>query len=229
MTQAMTIKLRRYDIPPELLVFAALVAVLNMHLLTGGSWATDTQFIFSPQDVMRGELWRILTYPFVHVSLYHLVLDAGAFFMLYRTLSRFTLWKRLGTVALCSLSSLGVTVLTTPEITQYGLSGLSGTAHGLMAFGALSMMYQAGAEREERVAGGVMLAVVVIKSMHELITGRMLFTFLHFGMYGIPLAACHGGGVLGGLLAYAMVMRSPKQRHDEGVPSCALSTRTSAP
>src|SRR5207244_6494771 len=65
---------------PELVLFVVVVAVLNAPLLAG---SCSNPLIFATAAVRAGEWWRLFTHPFVHVSCYHLIWDASAFFMLY--------------------------------------------------------------------------------------------------------------------------------------------------
>src|SRR3954471_7672448 len=88
-----------------------------------------------------------------------------------------------------------------------GLCGLSGIAHGLMVISALELM----SEREDRTLFWMGLAcfgMVVLKSAFEAFSGRMLFTFLDFGMVGDPVAVTHAGGALGGLLCWVVISGS---------------------
>lgn len=70
---------------PEILVFATLLIVFSGAMLFGSAIGTT---IFQPEAVRGGEWWRVLTHPFVHVTWYHLLLDASAFFLLYNGLSK---------------------------------------------------------------------------------------------------------------------------------------------
>jgi rhomboid family GlyGly-CTERM serine protease len=154
---------------------------------------------FSPSAVADGQWWRVLTHPFVHVSCYHLLLDGTAFLLLYQSLRG----PRLAYVAASATGSLLAALWFWPDIGTTGLCGLSGVAHGLMAVSSLEMI-----ERRERL-GWVCLAAIVAKSAWEAATGTVFFTWLHFGLMGTPVAVCHAGGVVGGVLAYL----TPKPRH----------------
>ncbi len=44
--------------------------------------AMNTAVLTFP-NIVAGERWRDFTFPLTHVSLYHLLLDAGAFVLLY--------------------------------------------------------------------------------------------------------------------------------------------------
>lgn len=176
-------------------ILLAMVAGLNMHLAGIGS---ASEMIFLPGAFAEGQWWRLLTYPFVHVSWYHLFLDAGAFFLLYAELADRKISHKLFCLMCCTAVSLIVALLASPLIESRGLGGLSGTAHGLMAFYGLEMM----GRKSERRIGQITFWLVAAKSVWEAINGQVFLGFMHMGSCGTPLAACHLGGVLGGILAY---------------------------
>ena len=180
---------------PDLAIFGLLIAGLNMHLLGIGS---GTALIFIPEAVAEGEWWRMLTHPFVHITGYHFLLDAGAFVMLYADLKTRPLPARLLIVVLCAGTSLAAALAFSPLVDRYGLCGLSGIAHGLMAFSGLEMM----TIPRQRRFGTVTFLLVLIKSIYELAAGEVLFDFMHMGLCGTPVAACHFGGVAGGVIAF---------------------------
>src|SRR5438046_3274341 len=68
---------------PELIVFTGILLILNAPMLVGSCWSLMT---FEKALVLEGEWWRLLTHPFVHVSWYHLLLDATGFLTLYASL-----------------------------------------------------------------------------------------------------------------------------------------------
>ncbi len=186
-----------------------LLAAVNWPLLEGG---IRTDLIFFPQAVGDGQLWRLLTFPLVHLSWYHLLLDGGAFLLLYHCLEEKRLVFRLACVIGAGIGSLAMALALEPSIAFRGLCGLSGIAHGLMAVTALEMI----ARREHRVLGLVSLLLVMSKSIWEVGTGQVMFASLHFGDYGTPLVACHAGGVLGALLVYSGIHRYKRRLHHKG-------------
>lgn len=105
-----------------------------------------------------------------------------------------------------SAGSLLLALIMDPSAVVQGLSGLSGIAHGLMAIAALEMLRH----RVQRKWGWISLLTVVGKSAYELWTGQVLFEFIHMGMCGQPMAACHAGGVLGALTVFLMIHIRPK-------------------
>jgi rhomboid family GlyGly-CTERM serine protease len=179
-------------------IWALLLIAVNMPLLWG---QVRTGLLYLPEAVDNGQWWRVITFPLVHLSWYHLLLDAGGFLLLFSCLEEqrplakaiYIIGPGAGTLFLASVLD--------PSISQRGLSGLSGIAHGLMAVSALEML----GHKDHRTWGGLSLAVVVIKSAYELWSGRVLFEFMHMGLCGHPLAASHAGGVMGGVLAFLLL------------------------
>ena len=158
--------------------------------------------IFSPGHVLDGQLWRIFTHPFVHVSWYHLLLDATAFFLLYITLAEPSRAKRTLYVVGCGISSLFFAIVALGSIDSIGYCGLSGIGHGLMAVCALEMIRNASSDRSMKLAGVLCLGLLIGKCLVEAFTGRMVFSFFHTDLIGSPVALAHGGGVLGGCVMY---------------------------
>ncbi len=72
-----------HRLPGDTLVLLIIVLIFNAHLIGLGSGISN---IFILSAVKHGQWWRLLTHPFVHVTWYHLLLDAGAFFILYADL-----------------------------------------------------------------------------------------------------------------------------------------------
>ncbi len=181
--------------PIELAAFGLALIAANFTLLSG---RICEPLAFLPAQFAAGEWWRGVTFPFVHVSGYHLLLDASAFLYLYHGLQEKLARRRLLLVASCAAGSLGFSILFMPL--DNGLCGLSGIAHGLMAISALEIMRSP--DRTLRNAGIACLLLVVLKSLYEAITGQVAFNFLHFGAIGNAVAICHLGGVLGGVMGY---------------------------
>ena len=182
---------------PDIVFFCSFLILCNFHLIIPDLMRP---LIFNPADFMAGKWWLIFTYSFVHVSWYHLLLDAGAFMLLYTGLETRRISKRLFYTAGCGVCSFGATLLFAPEIESLGLCGISGIAHGLMAVTALEMI----AGHTYAKQGWLCLFIVGFKSLYEIIVGEMLFSFLLFGMCGIPLAASHIGGVIGGIISFML-------------------------
>lgn len=181
---------------PEIWLFVLAILTANLTLLVG---RVCEPLVYFPAQTLSGDWWRMVTYPLVHVSAYHLLLDAGAFLFLYYGLQTASVWKRLLYVAGCTAGSLAV------SLSAESLCGLSGIAHGLMAISSLEMMERS--DSGSKYAGATCFGLVIIKSVYEALSGHVAFEFLHLGSVGHAVAVCHAGGVLGGLLVYALLRR----------------------
>lgn len=195
--------------------WAALLLMVNLPLAWG---QIRTGLLYLPGAVESGQWWRAVTYPLVHLSWYHLILDAGGFLLLLSCLEEKRPWARILLMAGAGAGSLALTLALDPFVFEGGLSGLSGIAHGLMAITALEMLGHIG----QRRWGALSLALVVSKSAYELWSGQVFFEFLHMGMCGHPLAASHAGGVLGGVLVFAVLNLFP---HSTQAPRTSAAGR----
>lgn len=182
----------------SLWIWVLLLITVNIPLLWG---QVRTGLLYLPGAVDNGQWWRVVTYPLVHLSWYHLLLDAGGFLLLFSCLEEKRLLAKTVYIIGAGAGTLLLASVLDPAISQRGLSGLSGIAHGLMAVSALEMLRH----KEHRTWGGLSLAVVVTKSAYELWSGHVLFEFMHMGLCGQPLAASHAGGVMGGLFAFLLL------------------------
>jgi rhomboid family GlyGly-CTERM serine protease len=189
------LKLQSLGFSGDVIAFIFILAGFNLHLL-GGS-GTNLQ-VFVPAAFRSGEWWRLFSHPFVHLTWYHLFLDAGAFFILYTGLQEKRVYRKLIYMLICGGFSLAAALIFSPEIETRGLCGLSGIAHGLMAYSGLELMQS----RKDRWMGLFSFGLVFMKSITEFVTGQVMFAFLHLGLCGTPLAACHLGGVVGGILCF---------------------------
>ena len=134
----------------------------------------------------------------VHLTWYHLFLDAGAFLILYIGLLERRVTRKLFITLVCGSFSLIAALCFTPDIETKGLCGLSGIAHGLMAYSGLELIHT----RKSMWVGLFSFLLVFLKSIYEFVNGEAVFTFMHMGLCGSPLAACHLGGVVGGIMCF---------------------------
>lgn len=104
------------------------------------------------------------------------------------------------------MGSLLVSLFAAPMIYSVGLCGLSGVAHGLMVISALGMM-QENDDKKIFWAGAISFLFVIGKASVEAITGQVVFSHLHFGNLGTPIAVCHAGEILGVLFIWAFQKR----------------------
>ena len=179
----------------ETYIYAIVIVLLNIPLMFGGIFAG---LVFTSQQ----NFWQILTHPFIHVSWYHLLLDAAAFLLLYTQLAEPSLKRRTVYVTVCGLSSLLAAVLVLPQMNSIGYCGLSGIGHGLMGICALEMIFANSKDSQNRLIGAISLAIIVGKCGFEAVTGKMFFGFFHTDLIGSPVALAHTGGLLGGWVMY---------------------------
>ena len=201
----------------EIIFYSAILAVVNVPLFFGGIFES---LIFLPAEVMGGQLWRVVTHPFVHVSFYHLLLDGVAFLMLYNQLEARTFAGRTLYVAGAAVFSMLAVMLVLPYSTAIGYCGLSGIDHGLMAVCALEMIKSKGTDSAVRWFGLVSLVVVLGKSLYEAFSGHMFLEFMHFGLMGSPVAISHLGGVIGGIGMFIIVNCFERRLKNEKAKCC---------
>ncbi len=185
----------------ELKIYIFLLIAFNVGIFTG---TVSDSMLFHPEKIMQGQVWRLVTHCFVHVSWYHLLLDGAAFIMLYSQITAKSLAVRTFYVAAASIGSVSAVAIALPYVESVGYCGLSGIDHGLMTICALEMLVAADSDRTMKIAGVVSLCLVAVKSIYEAATGQMFLQFLHFNMMGSPVAVSHIGGVAGGLVAFAL-------------------------
>lgn len=181
---------------PEIWAYIAMIVLCNIHVITGN---LPKELVFYPNLHNSKAFMSIFTHPFVHVSWYHLLLDGTGFFIVYTGLHQTRMITRLIYVIFCCAGSLILPLWYSTFKLTYGLCGLSGIAHGLMAISALEMI-----KGKTIKTGVICLAIVFTKSIIEAVSGNVLFSFLHFGLMGLPVASTHLGGVLGGCFAYLL-------------------------
>ena len=184
----------------EFIVLIAVLIGVNLPLLFGGF---ADQLVYDPQKVVTGQWWRLVTHPFVHVSLYHLLLDGTAFLLLFAQLAEKHILKRLGyLLGINAAVVLGVTfILPHLQVTSY--CGLSGIAHGLMALWCLERMGGQNGKAERKIAIGV-FAGLLAKCLYEVATGHAFFASMHFGDVGVPVVVSHFAGVIGAAVMYGL-------------------------
>ncbi|PNU18966.1 rhombosortase [Geothermobacter hydrogeniphilus] len=178
-----------------------LLCLCNLGLLAN---RPTTQLMFDPAAVAAGQWWRLLSWPLVHVSRYHLLLDGSAFLLLLSGLREESFFRRSGYVLLAAAGSLAVPLLLAPELSRTGLCGLSGIAHGLAAVSALELIQSTERDPAAGRLGWLLLAGLLIKTGWELGQGQVIFADWHLGSVGHPIVSTHAGGFLGGILGFLL-------------------------
>lgn len=184
----------------ETILFIVLLALLNLPLLLQGGPAQ--RWMYDPARVADGQILRLLTHPFVHVSGYHLLLDGAAFLLLYGQLAETSLVRRLGALLVIYLAVTVAVTLALPGLPVDTYCGLSGIGHGLMALCGLEMTFRN--EKSLRQTGWACFAAVLIKSVLEVWTGNVFFGSMHAGSIGFPVVWAHLGGMIGAALVFTL-------------------------
>jgi len=194
--------------------FVVVLMICNVHLFHNTS---PSSLIYKNELVAAGEWWRIITHLFVHVSWYHLILDALAVGFLWQEIDLKSSTQKILVALTCGGTSLLGSIWFSPYIEQVGYCGLSGVAHGLMFFLGLLWIYWALQEKRKidsqlaGFGGGVLLLLLSgAKSVVEIVSGSVLFSELHMGDLGVPIVEAHLGGVIGGAVAFIVLLVAGK-------------------
>lgn len=193
----------------EIIIYAGLIALVNLPIVFG--LGIDSMF-YLPVKAFGGQAYRFITHPFAHVTFFHLFLDGTAFFLLYAMLADKSSLRRTCYVIVSAVASLAAVTIKMPSLTSVGYCGLSGIAHGLMAVTSLEMILGTDSDTTQKRAGMISLALLIAKSVYEMITGKMMFGFIYGGLIGSPVAVSHIGGVIGGSVMYLAFNCSIKKR-----------------
>ncbi len=179
----------------DIALMMLLVTMTNTHLV--GIGEGTGQWAYAPGALAAGQWSRLFLHPFSHVTVYHLALDAGAFFLLYPLVGAHPR-RRLFVFAVCLLGSMGLAAFD-PGIASLGFCGLSGIGHGLVAAVALGMVRRARELQQSPWVGWGLLAGVSVKAVFEATCGSVFLSALHFGNVGTPNTYSHLGGIIGGV------------------------------
>jgi rhomboid family GlyGly-CTERM serine protease len=184
----------------ELTILNLVLIAANVSLL-GGS--VNDGLVYLPQAVASGQFYRLLTHPFVHVSVYHLLIDGLAFFLLYWQMEEKSLIKRMACLLGIHVSVLAAVTFFSPLTATLGYCGLSGIDHGLMALWCLEQLVQKDPLRTKTAL--ITLGILIGKSVYEMLTGTMLFASFHPGSIGTPIVVSHAGGILGAFVVFVLL------------------------
>lgn len=188
----------------------AVLAACNTTLLLG---RPSIGLVFFPDAILSGQWWRLFTFPFVHVSGYHLLLDGAAFLLLWKGLQEKARRFRAVYLAGCWAGSLILPLATSDLVAASGLCGLSGISHGLMGITALEMISHPRGESGKDLGAALLLGLAG-KCLWEMYTGKVMLASFHLGSVGMPVVETHAGGLMGGVLAFFLLwlLKQLKQR-----------------
>ena len=192
-----------YRIP--FLTLGLVLALAGLHWLM----PDKTLLYFSTTDIMRGEIWRVLTGHFVHADWEHLLwngLGLAVLGALIEQHSRTLLWIALGT----GVASVSILLLTPFSQLDY-YCGLSGVLNTLLLT-ALWLEWR-------RTRSGLIIAVAcgcVMKVIIEVSLGASIITHISWP----PYAWSHVAGLIGGFMLVMGGRFLPFMPSTRSVPGC---------
>ncbi|HEY6452874.1 MAG TPA: rhombosortase [Steroidobacteraceae bacterium] len=142
--------------------------------------------------------WRLVTAHLVHLSLEHALLNGAALALLWMLLAREFTPRRWAWILLASAAAIDAGLWFLRPAVEWYL-GASGVLHGALAAGAAALY------RRGEGLGAALLLLLVVKLIHEHVSGASLF------MGTLPLVPdAHLFGALGGLLGAWTAQRAGK-------------------
>ena len=156
--------------------------------------------------IRAGELWRLLTGPFVHATAGHLLRDLAVCAIVgvaYEAALRRCFPALTATTLV--LPTLAVVVV---DVELGGYYGLSGMSHGLIA---AAITYELMTRRRDRYLVKLAGVALIVKLTYELATGAAMFPMaLGDGVREVPVA--HSTGALAGaaIVLWHLSGHSPK-------------------
>ncbi len=179
-----------------LIVFLCVIAITNFQLL----YTNDNyQYCLHVPSILEGEIWRILSHPFAHLSFYHLTTDVLVFLVLFRELKCYGKTPIYFLILVCWVVSSFSAMVSLPV---YGIStfgGLSGINYGLLMYYCMHQALTLGGKKIQ--IGFFLISVLLLIS--QILAGVFqmnLFENVHYGYVGRPILESHGGGILAGLI-----------------------------
>ena len=169
------------------LTLGLLLVMSALHLLI----PDGTTLYFSAADIVRGEVWRLVTGHLAHADLEHLFwngLGLGVLGYLIERHSMALLWVSLGS----GIAAVNVLLLSPFSHLHY-YCGLSGVLNALLVV-ALWLEWRA----SRSVLVGVLAFGCVLKVTAELFLGAAIFTDISWPAY----PSSHLAGLIGGLLVF---------------------------
>lgn len=181
-------------------------ALLILLQLTPENWHSLLRY--ERNSVAAGEIWRILTSNFIHLSWGHLALNlTGLLLIGCLFAARFSPWYWLTAVLVCSLSTGFGLYFLSPEV--FWCVGLSGTLHGLIVVGTIDWIKQG-----DRL-GIVLLIGIGAKLLWERLYGGSPLSVEITG--GAIVTDAHIWGASGAIILFLISM----------IWTCVLSSRSS--
>ncbi len=168
--------------------------IVVISLITYGWPYLSELLVYDREAIFKGELWRIITAPFVHFSMSHLcwnVLVFGAAGWAIETQNSRGFW------IVCGFSSLSAGLIllwAMPELIRYG--GLSGLATGAVAYLCLYKLMTTG---KDKFIWLTILILIGAKIIIEVTAANPIFVQTDTLFHVLP--AAHFLGCIGAIIA----------------------------
>jgi len=181
----------RHSLPIVISIFVLCFALI-------GEAATSI-LQFERTDINNGEIWRLITGNFVHLSWSHALLNIAGLVLIWLLFNHYfsnTAWI---IILLCSLltTTLGLLVFNL-QLNWY--VGLSGSLHGLFIAGCIAEI------KQKSQTGTLLLVIIVLKIIWEQYQGPLPGTAAVAG--GNVIVDAHLYGAIAGLSAIILKQKS---------------------
>ncbi len=150
---------------------------------------------YQRNEILSGQLWRLVSGHFVHANLTHFALNISAFLVVFYLFKDVVLPRVWWLLTLGSMTAVDIGLLVfNPEI--YWYVGFSGILHGLFAAGALFYLFRFDA------LGGLYLILLLAKLLWEQLNGSLPGTDELIGVNIVTDAHLYGaaGGLISAML-----------------------------
>jgi rhomboid family GlyGly-CTERM serine protease len=184
----------------EIIIFIICLIVVLVNFQLFEPHGNQIFYLHIP-SILNGEVWRLFTHPFAHMSFYHLATDFVVFLVLFREMkanSKIPIYK---IILFCWVVSSLAAVISLPIYGLTTFGGLSGINYGLLIYFCL---HQALANENIIIfrSGCFLICnLLILKQILECCFRLSLFQDVHYGYVGTPIIESHSGGMIAGLIA----------------------------
>ena len=187
--------IRAWLLPVVLAGIAAGIALLGD---SGREWLS-----YNRQAIGSGEIWRLVTGHFAHLSVSHFALNVAGLMLVWYLVSGYLGMAQWLVVIAAVIAGIDLGFwLLEPQLIGY--VGLSGLLHGLLAAGILAGWPSGRAEL--RLLGIVLIAKIAYEQLSGPLPGSEATTG------GAVIVAAHAYGVLAGILAGTWTLIRVRER-----------------
>lgn len=152
---------KQYLIAP--LCFIALTFLLELTKPVSMQWLG-----FNPNDILNGEIWRLVTGQMLHTNFNHVLLNVSGIVLIWALHGEYYNTKHYISAVTISLVLVGVGILLFGDGNNY--AGLSGILHTLLVYGAMNDI------KKQEKTGWLLLIGIAAKVLYELIVGPAQYT-----------------------------------------------------